>query len=200
MLTILTLKILLMIVYLSHWDWNLYKSRKDIVSNLDEINFKAVCPEGIYSEELKLIYKDHINWKINRTKTFDFKSVLNLKKILNSFEEGSVVHSFTLKTGILYSIANLFVNKNINGVLSINGLGYLFSNNFKAKSLKLLLRIVIKQIFNKSFKEIIFQNVSDKETFLKFSNYSGKTSLIKGSGIESKRKIKSYICFKTFNR
>ena len=29
-----------MIVYLSHWDWNLYKSRKDIVLNLDELNIK----------------------------------------------------------------------------------------------------------------------------------------------------------------
>ena len=184
MLTILTLKILLMIVYLSHWDWNLYKSRKDIVSNLDEEDFIAICPKGIYSEELKSIYQEHINWQINRTKTFDFKSVLNLKKILNSLEEESVVHSFTLKTGILYSIANFFVNKNINGVLSINGLGYLFSNNLKAKFLKFILRTFIKRIFNKSFKEIIFQNVSDKEIFLKFSSYSGKTSLIEGSGIE----------------
>jgi len=190
MLTILTLKILLMIVYLSHWDWNLYKSRKDIVSNLDEKSFIAICPKGIYSEELKSIYQDHINWQINRPKTFDFKSVLNLKKILNSLEEGSVVHSFTLKTGILYSIANLFINKNINGVLSINGLGYLFSNNLKAKFLKLLIKTVIKRIFNKCFKEIIFQNVSDKETFLKFSNYSGKTSLIKGSGIEIDNYVK----------
>ena len=184
MLTILTLKILLMIVYLSHWDWNLYKSRKDIVSNLDQKDFIAICPKGIYSEELKSIYQDHINWEINRTKTFDFKSVINLKKILNSLEEESVVHSFTLKTGILYSIANFFVNKNINGVLSINGLGYLFSNNMKAKFLKFILRTFIKRIFNKSFKEIIFQNVSDKEIFLKFSSYSGKTSLIEGSGIE----------------
>ena len=184
MLTILTLKILLMIVYLSHWDWNLYKSRKDIVSNLDEEDFIAICPKGIYSEELKLIYQDHINWQINRTKTFDFKGVRNLIKILNSLEEESVVHSFTLKTGILYSIANFFVNKNINGVLSINGLGYLFSNNMKAKFLKFILRTFIKRIFNKSFKEIIFQNVSDKEIFLKFSSYSGKTSLIEGSGIE----------------
>ncbi len=190
MLTILTLKILLMIVYLSHWDWNLYKSRKDIVLNLNEINFKAVCPKGDYSEELNSIYQDHVNWEINREKTFDFKSVLNLKKILNSLEEGSVVHSFTLKTGILYSIANLFVNKKINGVLSINGLGYLFSDNLKAKFLKLLLKTVIKRIFNKSFKEIIFQNVSDKEIFLKYSSYLGKTSLIEGSGIEISNYVK----------
>ena len=190
MLTILTLNILLMIVYLSHWDWNLYKSRKDIVSNLTKVNFKAICPEGAYSEELRLIYQDHIDWKINRKKTFDLKGVINLKNILNSLEEGSVVHSFTLKTGILYSIANLFGSNNIKGVLSINGLGYLFSNNFKAKFLKLLLRTFIKSSFNKSFKEIIFQNENDKEIFLSFSNYVGKSSLIKGSGIEINNYVK----------
>ena len=56
MLTILTLKILLMIVYLSHWDWNLYKSRKDIISNINDKSFVAICPEGEYSENLQKIF------------------------------------------------------------------------------------------------------------------------------------------------
>jgi len=185
MLTILTLKILLMIVYLSHWDWNLYKSRKDIVSELDEIDFTAVCPNGRYKKELKLIYKDYINWDFDRKKTFDIKGCLNLKKILNSLEKESVVHSFTLKTGILFSLTNLFIKNNLKGVLSINGLGYLFSNNLKAKFIKFLLSAFIKRSFNKSFQEIIFQNESDKEIFLNFSNFSGKTSLIQGSGIKT---------------
>ena len=68
MLTILTLKILLMIVYLSHWDWNLYKSRKDIVSTLSEINFRAVCPEGSYSNDLKNIYHEYINFLVTYIK------------------------------------------------------------------------------------------------------------------------------------
>ena len=44
MLTILTLKMLLMIVYLAHWDWILTQSRKDIVSNISDSEFMAVCP------------------------------------------------------------------------------------------------------------------------------------------------------------
>ena len=44
MLTILTLKMLLMIVYLAHWDWILTQSRKDIVSNISDSKFMAVCP------------------------------------------------------------------------------------------------------------------------------------------------------------
>jgi len=189
MLTILTLNILLMIVYLSHWDWNLYKSRKDIVSNLDELDFRAICPQGEYTKELKLIYKDYIEWKIDRKKTFDIKGIIKLKKILNSLEKETIIHSFTLKTGILFSITNLLVKNNFKGVLSINGLGYLFSSNLKARLLKFLLSTFIKKVFNESFQEIIFQNENDKEIFLDFSKYSGKTSLIQGSGIE----IKNYI-------
>tara|TARA_B100000427_G_scaffold329590_1_gene346485 strand:+ start:1675 stop:2799 length:1125 start_codon:yes stop_codon:yes gene_type:complete len=184
MLTILTLKILLMIVYLSHWDWNLYKSRKDIVSNLNGINFKAVCPKGNYTNELKTIYQDYINWKIDRKKIFDIKGIINLKNILNSLEGETIVHSFTLRTGILYSIAKLFTKNNIKGVLSVNGLGYLFSNNLKARLLKLLIKPFVKIYFNKYFQEIIFQNENDKKIFLDFCNYSGKTSMVYGSGIK----------------
>ena len=194
MLTILTLNILLMIVYLSHWDWNLYKSRKDIVLNLDELDFRAICPQGKYTKELKLIYKDYIEWKIDRKKTFDIKGIINLKNILNSLEKETIIHSFTLKTGILFSITNLLVKNNFKGVLSINGLGYLFSNNLKARLLKFLLSTFIKKVFNESFQEIIFQNENDKEIFLDFSKYSGKTSLIQGSGIE----IKNYIQKETY--
>ncbi len=178
-----------MIVYLSHWDWNLFKSRKDIVSNLDEINFTAVCPIGAYSKELSTIYEGSINWEIDRKKTIDFKGIINLRNILNSLEKDSIVHSFTLKTGILYSIANLFTKNNNKGVLSINGLGYLFSNNLKAKILKFILGTFINKSFNKSFQEIIFQNENDKKIFINFSNYSGKTSLIQGSGV----KIDNYV-------
>ena len=68
MLTILTLNILLMIVYLSHWDWNLYKSRKDIVASINEKTFIAMSPEGDYTTELMETYHKFIEWKINRKK------------------------------------------------------------------------------------------------------------------------------------
>ena len=71
-----------MIVYLSHWDWNLYKSRKDIVLNLNDLNFTAICPEGKYTNELSSIYEDWINWEIERKKTFDIKGIINLKNII----------------------------------------------------------------------------------------------------------------------
>ena len=190
MLTILTLKILLMIVYLSHWDWNLYKSRKDIISNINDKSFVAICPEGEYSENLIKIYNEYLNWNFKREKLFDIKGIKNLISILNKLDEGSIVHSFTLKTGIIFSIANLFAKNKIIGILSINGLGYLFSKNIKAKILKSILKLFISKLFNKGFKTIIFQNLDDQKVFTKYSRFKGKTNLIEGSGIETKNFIK----------
>ena len=190
MLTILTLNILLMIVYLSHWDWNLYKSRKDIISNINDKSFVAICPEGEYSENLLKIYNEYLNWNFKREKLFDIKGIKNLISILNKLDEGSIVHSFTLKTGIIFSIANLFAKNKIIGILSINGLGYLFSKNIKAKILKSILKLFISKLFNKGFKTIIFQNLDDQKVFTKYSRFKGKTNLIEGSGIETKNFIK----------
>ena len=190
MLTILTLKILLMIVYLSHWDWNLYKSRKDIISNINDKSFVAICPEGEYSENLLKIYNEYLNWNFKREKLFDIKGIKNLISILNKLDEGIIVHSFTLKTGIIFSIANLFAKNKIIGILSINGLGYLFSKNIKAKILKSILKLFISKLFNKGFKTIIFQNLDDQKVFTKYSRFKGKTNLIEGSGIETKNFIK----------
>ena len=190
MLTILTLKILLMIVYLSHWDWNLYKSRKDIISNINDKSFVAICPEGEYSENLLKIYNEYLNWNFKREKLFDIKGIKNLISILNKLDEDSIVHSFTLKTGIIFSIANLYTKNKIIGILSINGLGYLFSKNIKAKILKSILKLFISKLFNKGFKTIIFQNLDDQKVFTKYSRFKGKTNLIEGSGIETKNFIK----------
>ena len=166
MLTILTLNILLMIVYLSHWDWNLYKSRKDIVNSLNEKIFLAMSPEGDYTTELMETYHKFIEWKINRKKLIDIKGISSLVKNLKTLEDGTIVHSFTLRTGILYSIANVFIKNKMTGVLSVNGLGYLFSNNLKAKVLKTIVKLFISRLFNNSFETIIFQNINDKDIIL----------------------------------
>ena len=190
MLTILTLNILLMIVYLSHWDWNLYKSRKDIVSSLEDKNIIAMCPQGDYTDKLKGTYHQFVDWNINRQKIIDKKGLKYLIDNLRDLDEGTIVHSFTFRTGILYSIANIFVKNKITGVLSVNGLGYLFSNNLKAKILKVIIKLFIKRLFNASFSKIIFQNTNDKETLIKFLKYKGESILIPGSGIKMDNYIK----------
>ena len=183
MLTILTLKMLLMIVYLAHWDWILTQSRKDIVSNISDSKFMAVCPIDINKTELENYYEKTINWEINRNKILDFSGIINLRKIIKSINSDDIVHVFTLKSGLLFAFANFFRKNENKNILTVTGLGYLFSDNFKAKFLKIMLGFFIKHFINKNFDFLMFQNEEDQKTFNDYSKYQGESYIIPTSGI-----------------
>ena len=183
MLTNLRLKMVLMITYLSHWDWILYKSRKDLVKYIKSEEIHAMCPNGIHREEIESIYKGVSSWEINRNKILDIKAIFSLRSHLKNVD--SKFHCFTLKTGILFCLANLFLKNKNKAVLSITGLGFLFSRSSKAKLLRYLLKPFISYLFNNAINVIIFQNTSDKDIFLNFSNFTNTTEVIPSSGIES---------------
>ena len=71
-----------MIVYLAHWDWILTQSRKDIVSNISDEKFIAVCPIDGSKIELENYYEETIDWKINKNKILDLSGIRNLRKII----------------------------------------------------------------------------------------------------------------------
>jgi len=183
MLTNLTLKMLLMIVYLAHWDWILTQSRKDIVSNIKDSKFKAICPIDENNILLHHYYEETIDWKVNRNKIFDFSGIRNLRKILESLNSDDIVHIFTLKSGLIFAFANLFKNNKTKNILTITGLGYLFSDNLKAKILKVILSFLIENLINKNFDFLMFQNREDKKTFNDYSKYKGESFIIPTSGI-----------------
>ena len=186
MLTILTLKMLLMIVYLAHWDWILTQSRKDIVSNIKDSKFKAICPIDGNKILLEKYYEETVNWKVNRKKILDFYGIRNLRKILESLNSDDIVHVFTLKSGLLFAFTNLFRHNKTKNILTITGLGYLFSENFKAKILRKILSLLIENLINKNFDFLMFQNKEDQKTFNDYSNYQGQTYIIPTSGITVK--------------
>ena len=186
MLTILTPKMLLMIVYLAHWDWILTRSRKDIVSNINNSKFMAICPINENEIELESYYQEIIDWKIDRNKIFDFWGIKNLRKIIKNLNSEDIVHVFTLKSGLLFAFANLFRNNKTKNILTITGLGYLFSDSFKAKILKILLSFFITHLINKNFDFLMYQNIEDQKTFNNYSKYIGESYIIPTSGITVK--------------
>ena len=185
-----------MINYLSHWDNNLTQSRGDIAIHLNDSYIRAICPSDNPSE-VKKYYKEHIQWELDRKKFVDLVGFVKLSKILKNINNNEIFHVFTLKSGIIFSFVVYFYNiKKSKSILSVNGLGYLFSDNAKAILLRNILRPFLKKTFNKAFDVIIFQNEDDKsqlETYLKFKN---KSKLIKSSGINTE----NYILKKTFNK
>ena len=186
MLTILTLKMLLMIVYLAHWDWILTQSRKDIVSNINDSKFMAICPIDENKIKLENYYHKAVDWNLNRNKIFDILGIRRLRKITKSLNYDDIVHVYTLKSGLLFAFANLFRNNKTKNILTITGLGYLFSNNFKAKILKILLSFFITRLFNKNFDFLMYQNIEDQKTFNNYSKYIGESYIIPTSGITVK--------------
>jgi len=183
-----------MINYVAHWDWILTKSRGSIVESLEDYEFRSICPID-NKTALSKYYKDSIDWEINRTKSFGLNGIFKLIKILRTLEDNSIIHVFTLKSGLIYIISKLFVKKDFKAILSITGLGYIFSKKFLAKMLKTFLKPVFYLCINKIYDVIIFQNIDDKNTFLEYSRYKNKTELIESSGID----IEKYVLKNNFN-
>ena len=187
MLTNLALKMVVMITYLSHWDWILYKSRKELVTYLNSYDIHAMCPDGDYLINLKKVYKSTTTWEVNREKLLDFNAIHTLRKHIKNVETN--YHCFTLKTGLLFAVAQIGISKKRKAILSITGLGFLFTDNKKAKLLRFLVKPFIKNLMNSAFDVIIFQNHSDKEIFINFSKFSNKIEIIPSSGIETSKFI-----------
>ena len=173
-----------MINYVAHWDRILIQSRSQIVNELSDYKFRSICPVA-NENELKNHYAESLNWKIAREKYFDFFAVLSLRKILKNIDDGSIFHIFTLKTGFLFMVSNLFLNKKFKSTLSITGLGYFFSKNISAKIFKIILQPVFITLINKTYKNIIYQNSKDKLSFNKYSHYKNNSYLIESSGINT---------------
>jgi len=183
-----------MINYVAHWDRILIQSRSQIIDELNNHEFRSICPI-VNKDKLKNHYDESLHWDISREKFFDFSSVISLKKILNDTNDGSIFHVFTLKTGFLFMLSYLITNKKFKVTLSITGLGYFFSNHTLAKLFKNLLRPLFIVLINKTFDNIIYQNLTDQSLFNNYSRFKNNTYLIESSGINSS----DYILKNNFN-
>ena len=173
-----------MINYVAHWDRILIQSRSKIVNELNNYEFRSICPI-VDEAELKKHYSESVNWQITREKYFDFSAVFRLRKILKNFDNGSIFHIFTLRTGFLFMISCLLLDKNFKSTLSVTGLGYFFSKNISAKIFKILLRPIFLLLINKTFQNIIYQNTSDEISFNEYSKFKNSSYLIESSGINT---------------
>ena len=174
-----------MIYFLAHSDWILFNSRKEIANHLKKLNYKvnAITTEEEYKEDLKKYFNNFYNWRVNRYKLIDIKGIINLRKILKQVKKGDIVHIYTLKSGLYVLFASHFMKKKYKVVLSITGLGYLFSRGISSKIMRNILRFYMKYFLNKNIDNLIFQNEIDQKILKKYLNYKKETFLIKGSGL-----------------
>ncbi len=176
-----------MIYFIAHSDWILYNSRKEISSGLMKLNYKvaSITTKEDYSDKLKNFFDSFFEWDVNKNKLIDLKGVVNLRNIIKNFSKEDTVHIFSLKSGLYYLFASHFLRKKYKIVLSVTGLGYLFSKSIKSKILRNILRPYMKFYFNKKIDVIIFQNKVDEKILTNYISYKRKKILIKGSGVNT---------------
>ncbi len=174
-----------MIYFLAHSDWILFNSRKEIASSLNKLGYKvgAITTDEKYKTSLHEHFNEFQNWEVNRNKLIDFRGILNLRKILKQMNQDDILHIYTLKSGLYVLFASHFMKKKYKTVLSITGLGYLFSKNNISKIMRNILRFYMKYFFSRKTDIIIFQNHKDKKIFVNYLDYKNQTFLIEGSGI-----------------
>jgi len=176
-----------MLFYLSHWDWVLFKSRLDIADNLraDGFYISSITPTKKYRNSIYNSFHNHYEWKIDRKKILDFSGVFKLKNIIRNIDQNDILHIFTLKSGIYYVLASIFHQRRYNVIISITGLGFLFSRNKIIKIVRLLIRPILIFLFNSKVDYLIFQNKQDSNLFIKYIKFKNKTAIIRGSGINT---------------
>ena len=176
-----------MIYFLAHSDWILYNSRKEISDNLiRQYGYKvnAITPDGEFKNRLDKYFSQIHLWEVDRFKLIDLRGIKNLRSILKNLNEDDVLHIFTLKSGLYALFATTFYKKKFKIVLSITGLGYLFSRNFISKIIRNILRFYMRFFFKKKIDILIFQNEMDKKVLTKYVKYRNKSYLIRGSGLK----------------
>ena len=179
------------VLFLANSDWYLYNFRLPLINDLIEQGYKLhlFAPLGKYEDELRSLNAEVNDATLSRGANQplnDLKFLFKLRNYLVS-EQIETLHSFTLKSCFISSIASYKLNVNL--VQSITGLGYLFINNSFINRLRLLiLKPFFRFFFNKENAKFIFQNLDDQQLFIDsgFCNAS-QAYLIKGSGVDCKK-------------
>ena len=177
------------------------------IVNLDKFFVSHRLPIALAAK--KAGYKIHIATKFttekNNLKNLGFslhslpieRSSLSIKSnfqtflrifCLYKFIRPDICHLITIKPILFGSLAAYFSGK-LSLVISISGLGYIFTDEGLFSILKKnIISFLYKVAFNHKRIKIIFQNKSDKEKLIKITNFPKKnTIIIPGSGIDLKK-------------
>ena len=114
----------------------------------------------------------------------NIKTFFRIYKLYKSVRP-DICHLITIKPILYGSLIARFFRK-LSLVISISGLGYIFSDQrLSSKIYKIIISIIYKIAFNQKRIKVIFQNKDDKEKLSKITNLSKKDMiLIPGSGID----------------
>jgi glycosyltransferase involved in cell wall biosynthesis len=179
------------ILLVAHWDWVLYNFRLSLAKALQEHGCEVVfvCPFGDYVAKLRSEGFRCIHWHVNRRSLNPFQeagAVTRLTRIYRGVMP-DVVHHFTIKPN-LYGTISARLAKVPAVINTFTGLGYLFSNNYQARLLRVLISPVLRRVLHMPKSVTVFQNEPDRQTFIRMRLISPEqTAVIAGSGVDVHR-------------
>ncbi|MDR1451820.1 MAG: glycosyltransferase family 4 protein [Helicobacteraceae bacterium] len=176
------------IVFLSHFDGNLYLFRLPVMRALVKIGWRviALTPSGEYSGEFAKYGAEHIDYKINRSGLNPFgeaAAIFRLRDVLKKIKP-DILHCFAAKPNIYGAIAGKMAGAR-QIYATVTGLGSFFiDDSLKAGAVKTIILFGYRLIGFFCAK-ILFQNDDD----LRFFTDNGvvkadKALMIGSSGVD----------------
>ena len=129
--------------------------------------------------------------KINRSSTSLIDNLILFFKFLSIYKKvrPDLLHLITIKPSLIGGLAAHFIKKRPKIIISVSGLGYIFTvKGIKAFLRKKIIIFLYKLVFNHKKLKVIFQNQTDLTNISQATNLAlSKTILIPGSGVDLKK-------------
>lgn len=177
------------IVFLSHFDGNLYLFRLPVMEALARKGWRviALCPAGEYSDRFAAHGIEQISYTVDRAglnPLKELKTLLAIRTILKNIRP-DILHTFTVKPNLYGAIAGRLAGvKTI--FVTVTGLGSFFIDRTpKARLIRAVILIGYRLIAPLASR-VLFQNEDDRALFVRKKIVpENKTVLIGSSGIDT---------------
>lgn len=177
------------ILILCSASFSLSNFRGDLIIFLRENNYKVFCAAPDFNKNTKDLVEKlggiPINYELQRTGLNPFKDLNTIRSLKDILKENKidVLFPYTIKPVIYGSFAAKKLK--IPVVSLITGLGFTFSRvTLRAKILQHVTEYLYRRAL-RSNKVVVFQNIDDKQLFIKrkIVSITQKVSVVNGSGV-----------------
>ncbi|SHE52697.1 glycosyltransferase family 4 protein [Thermomonas hydrothermalis] len=179
-------------VYYSNTDWYLWNFRRSLVLALRNAGHDVllISPDGPYGEKLRGL---GVRWQpvpMERRSLNPLRELALLWYLVRLLrrEQPDLVHGFTIKCAVYGALAARLAGVPVR-VSAVAGLGYVFiSDSFLARSLRPLVRVLLKVALGGRNARLILQNPDDVALFQRAELVDpSRIRLIPGSGVDTIR-------------
>ena len=181
------------LLFIVNVDWFFISHRLPIAIAAQKMGFEVHIATHFTKHKNELLEKGFIlhslDIKRNSQTPIDIvKNLINFRRKILIIKP-HIIHLITIKPILLGSIAVKLIKENYNIVISITGLGYIFTAQGLLSRLRTFcIKMVYRYALSNPRIKVIFQNDSDRNEVCKFANLKqNKTVLIPGSGVDIKK-------------